>query len=702
MPIQAGDPQIHVRNDENNGFDEVNGAAAIRGVIGAEPVTEYKDASFTAVVGRSYNVNEVGTPVVVTSPSGTEGASFNVFVQGGTVTVGGVDYTDGQTIKAHYVGGGWEYTVYISEAATQAALDDIETQQTPKTTWLMPFFQTASERLYVASSADGINWGRVASNVYAGVNSTVRDPAFYYSDGWWYLAYTPNSYSASQSLYIARSRDLQSWTAYATINCSSVAGASGRIWSPKWFRDDDGSVNIVIAINPDYSPTEDFAIYLLTATAADLSTWGAPALLFNTYQAIDPYIIKDGGTYYLWYKNETSGQKYIEVASSSTLTGTYTRILAGDWAGWGSGLEGASVIKRGAGDYLIYTDAYQAGLGMRYATSSALLSGWSALTTIGKTTIGATTMRHGCPMLVDIPDAQAALPSVVLASDRVYPRLETGITGIAAVANSVASFRVNQNATGTAMDVDFIPDIGFTPLAKMRVTRTSLATGACKFEFFTWDGSALVSRAQVDELGVTSRLFISQPLSGFSQFAAVAPTVSDAAGLSANPAGTISSGNPVWWVGHRHSAQGPLSFWRYNGSAHLATDMSLSTSGVLTTTGGFSGTINGNTITTGTGTLTLGTGTNNLTGLTVGGGTNMVRVKHGTATLVAGTVTVSDSTITANSRIFVNRFTAGGTRSASYDVTRTASTSFTITGYDGAGAAQTADTSVVAYQIIEP
>jgi hypothetical protein len=122
MPIQAGDPQIHVRNDENNGFDEVNGAAAIRGVIGAEPVTEYKDASFTAVVGRSYNVNEVGTPVVVTSPSGTEGASFNVFVQGGTVNVGGVNYTDGQTIKAHYVGGGWEYNLISAESAVGTAL----------------------------------------------------------------------------------------------------------------------------------------------------------------------------------------------------------------------------------------------------------------------------------------------------------------------------------------------------------------------------------------------------------------------------------------------------------------------------------------------------------------------------------------------------------------------------------------------------
>ena len=87
-----------------------------------EPKTEYKDASFTAVVGRSYNANEIGTPLIVTSPAGTEGASFNVFVQGGTVNVGGVNYTDGQTIKAHYVGGGWEYNVYISDAASTADL----------------------------------------------------------------------------------------------------------------------------------------------------------------------------------------------------------------------------------------------------------------------------------------------------------------------------------------------------------------------------------------------------------------------------------------------------------------------------------------------------------------------------------------------------------------------------------------------------
>jgi hypothetical protein len=82
--------------------------------------------------------------------------------------------------------------------------------------------------------------------------------------------------------------------------------------------------------------------------------------------------------------------------------------------------------------------------------------------------------------------------------------------------------------------------------------------------------------------------------------------------------------------------------------------------------------------------------------------TEVKGIRHGTAVLVAGTVTVSDTTITANTRVFVQRQTDGGTVAASYSITRTPTTSFTITAKDGAGAAQTADTSTVAYWLVEP
>lgn len=66
----------------------------------------------------------------------------------------------------------------------------------------------------------------------------------------------------------------------------------------------------------------------------------------------------------------------------------------------------------------------------------------------------------------------------------------------------------------------------------------------------------------------------------------------------------------------------------------------------------------------------------------------------GQATLVAGTVTVANTAITANSRIFVTVSTTGGTR-GHLSVTKSAGVSFTITSSSGT------DTSVVDYHIIE-
>jgi hypothetical protein len=87
--------------------------------------------------------------------------------------------------------------------------------------------------------------------------------------------------------------------------------------------------------------------------------------------------------------------------------------------------------------------------------------------------------------------------------------------------------------------------------------------------------------------------------------------------------------------------------------------------------------------------------------LAVGGGTVVAKLRHGNATLVSGTVTVTDTAITANSRIWINRFTDGGTLGDSYSITRSAGASFTITSKT-ANVTASLDTSVVTYFIIEP
>ena len=68
----------------------------------------------------------------------------------------------------------------------------------------------------------------------------------------------------------------------------------------------------------------------------------------------------------------------------------------------------------------------------------------------------------------------------------------------------------------------------------------------------------------------------------------------------------------------------------------------------------------------------------------------------GVATLVGGTVTVADTTITATSRIFLTSQTDGGTPGFLRVSGRTPGASFTITSSSGT------DTSTVAYQIYEP
>lgn len=80
-------------------------------------------------------------------------------------------------------------------------------------------------------------------------------------------------------------------------------------------------------------------------------------------------------------------------------------------------------------------------------------------------------------------------------------------------------------------------------------------------------------------------------------------------------------------------------------------------------------------------------------GLEVKEGSN---AKQGTATLVGGTVVVSNNSVTANSRIFLSGQNSSGTAGALTVSARTAGTSFTILSTSNT------DTRLVAYEIFEP
>lgn len=147
------------------------------------------------------------------------------------------------------------------------------------------------------------------------------------------------------------------------------------------------------------------------------------------------------------------------------------------------------------------------------------------------------------------------------------------------------------------------------------------------------------------------------------------------------------------------TAAGALKF----GSGTGATDSTISRSGAnaLTTAGNF--TVGGYlAVNAGQsdGQWNLWSGTANVLNIgTAGGGVAIAEganARMGVATLVAGAVTVANTSVTANSRIFLTSQVDGGTPGWLRVSARTAGTDFTITSSSGT------DTSTVAYLIVEP
>jgi hypothetical protein len=90
-------------------------------------------------------------------------------------------------------------------------------------------------------------------------------------------------------------------------------------------------------------------------------------------------VVKREGTFYLWYKNETT--KYIEYASSTSLTSGYTVVESGDWAGWGSGLEGMTLVHLEPDTWRIYFDDYNNDV-FYWSESDDGWATWSAKTAV--------------------------------------------------------------------------------------------------------------------------------------------------------------------------------------------------------------------------------------------------------------------------------------------------------------------------------
>lgn len=137
---------------------------------------------------------------------------------------------------------------------------------------------------------------------------------------------------------VAYSTDGFNLSYLATVDCSAVvSGSNASTWASDLFIDSDGSLHVFFAASNTGMQDTGFQVYGVhptTYSAAGLPTaWSTPVVVTGSgfsSNMVDPTIEKVGSTYYLWYKHETSGQKYICYATSTSLTSGYTAIETGN------------------------------------------------------------------------------------------------------------------------------------------------------------------------------------------------------------------------------------------------------------------------------------------------------------------------------------------------------------------------------------
>jgi hypothetical protein len=325
-------------------------------------------------------------------------------------------------------------TAVVAPPAAQAA--------GPVSHYLMTAFTSSSEsNMYVYDSANATNFSLVRANAYTPPSGLIRDPSVIrHTDGYYYVVYTTNW--TGNTIGFARSAHYTTWTFLRNVTVG-LNGSTGSTWAPEWFKDSDGSVHVVFSASTTGTAGQ-FRPYRITATNADLSAWTSPVALGIPANYIDSFLVKIGGTYHNFLKNETT--KYIEHATATSLNGPWTFRGTGNWAGWGSGLEGPAVVQLPDGRWRLYFDQY--GAGRYYYADSSDLNSFGAkveLPGLSGTARHFTVLREIAGDSTAVPTGNRSLRSVN-ATDR-YVRHRDNLAYVEPVSTAAA----RQDATFTVV-----------------------------------------------------------------------------------------------------------------------------------------------------------------------------------------------------------------------------------------------------------
>jgi hypothetical protein len=250
----------------------------------------------------------------------------------------------------------------------------------------------AGELLSIYTSPDALNFTLLKDTGWGGQTGTLRDPSIMkHTDGKYYIVYTSppynDSYGKQSFCSIGVSTDLKTWTNVTTVSTAGISGVA-HTWAPEWFID-NGVVKFIVHCDTKNTDS-DFMPYIFTATNSALTSWNGPIDMGIGINHIDGCVIKSRSVYHCFIKNETT--RYLEHATASSLTGPWTWVGTGNWANWGSGIEGPSIVKLPDGTWRMFIDPQAAGTPYKYMNSPDLNT-WSGLITLPGSL--ASVVRHG-------------------------------------------------------------------------------------------------------------------------------------------------------------------------------------------------------------------------------------------------------------------------------------------------------------------
>ena len=250
----------------------------------------------------------------------------------------------------------------------------------------------AGELLSIYTSPDALTFTLLKDTGWGGQTGTLRDPSIMkHTDGKYYVVYTSppynDSYGKQSFCAIGVSSDLIIWKNVTTVSTAGIPGVA-HTWAPEWFID-NGTIRFIVHCDTKNTDT-DFKPYVFTATNSELTSWSGPVDMGIGINHIDGCVVKSGSTYHCFIKNETT--RYLEHATASSLIGPWTWVGTGNWAGWGSGIEGPSIVKLPDGTWRMFIDPQAAGAPYNYMNSPDLNS-WSGLITLPGSL--ASVVRHG-------------------------------------------------------------------------------------------------------------------------------------------------------------------------------------------------------------------------------------------------------------------------------------------------------------------